>query len=122
MAPVDTVALNIPDYLTVVKFPMDLGTISKRLEASTNKPIDRSYKSPLEFRDDVRQVWANCRAYNRPGQDVRIMGDFLSEMWERKWCQSEIEEKWELELTGNAQVQDPSTAWTSYVFFVGSGQ
>jgi hypothetical protein len=29
--PVDTVALGIPDYYTVIKRPMDLGTIEKNL-------------------------------------------------------------------------------------------
>lgn len=101
----DPVALNLPDYLTVVSHPMDLGTITKRLEACPGKGVSRYYKSVLEFRDDMRLVWANCRAYNRPGQDVRIMGDFLSEMWERKWCQSEIEDKWRAEEEGNPQVR-----------------
>jgi hypothetical protein len=31
--PVDPVALNIPDYLDVVKQPMDLGTVLKNLDA-----------------------------------------------------------------------------------------
>ncbi|GMH46103.1 hypothetical protein BSKO_14067 [Bryopsis sp. KO-2023] len=106
---VDPVALNIPDYFTVVSKPMDLGTISKKLEQDSARGLDRRYSTPMEFRDDMRQVWANCRAYNRPGQDVRIMGDFLSEMWEKKWCQSEVEEKWKAEQDGNAQVAFPES-------------
>ena len=106
LEPVDTVALNIPDYHDVVKQPMDLGTVSKKVAHEPEKGIGRQYRTPVEFRDDVRLVWSNCRAYNRPGQDVRAMGDFLSEMWEKRWCQSEIEDKWNLEEgNGNDQVR-----------------
>jgi hypothetical protein len=30
--PVDTVKLRLPDYFTIIKKPMDLGTIKKRLD------------------------------------------------------------------------------------------
>ncbi len=32
LTPVDTVKLNIPDYFMIIKRPMDLGTIKKRLD------------------------------------------------------------------------------------------
>lgn len=31
-APVDVKALNIPDYLHIIKHPMDFGTIKKRMD------------------------------------------------------------------------------------------
>jgi len=92
-APVDPVKLNIPDYFNIIKKPMDLGTIEKKLAHNPAKNTHREYKSPIEFRDDVRQVWENCRIYNRPGQDVRKMGDKLSEAFERKWVAAAIEAK-----------------------------
>lgn len=76
---------------------MKIGLITKNIENDLKRNITRIYKSPLEFRDDMRQVWTNCRIYNKPGQDVRLMGDTLSEFWEKKWCLSEIEEKWSFE-------------------------
>lgn len=97
LEPVDAKALNIPDYYEVITRPMDLGTITRRLENDPRRGRYRMYTSPLEFRDDVRLVWSNCWTYNKPGQDVRIMGDTLSELWEKKWCQAEIEAKWENE-------------------------
>ncbi|CAD7700114.1 unnamed protein product [Ostreobium quekettii] len=109
---VDPVALNIPDYLDVVKRPMDLGEVSRRVAHEPEKGIYRQYGCPAEFRDDVRQIWSNCRAYNRPGQDVRAMGDFLSEMWEKRWCQSEIEEKWNAE-EGGGSGQGSTSAFSS---------
>ena len=49
MTPVDHVALNIPDYPTVVTHPMDLGTINDKLSAS-------QYQSASGFVLDVRLV------------------------------------------------------------------
>eukprot|EP00951_Prasinocladus_malaysianus_P046938 scaffold648205_cov48-Prasinocladus_malaysianus.AAC.1 len=72
---------------------MDLGTVEKKLAHNPNKGQHREYKHPLEFRDDVRQIWENCRTYNRPGQDIRKMGDRLSDSFEKKWAASEIEKK-----------------------------
>ena len=82
-APVDPVKLNIPDYFNIIKKPMDLGTVEKKLQHNPGKNISRDYTDPLEFRDDVRQVWLNCKTYNRTGQDVRKMGDRLSDSLRR---------------------------------------
>jgi hypothetical protein len=49
LQPVDPIALNILDYYNYVQRPMDLRTIKNRISAM-------HYKTPLEFRDDVRQV------------------------------------------------------------------
>ncbi|KAI9983493.1 hypothetical protein PInf_007524 [Phytophthora infestans] len=55
--PVDPVQWNIPDYFDIIKCPMDLGTIKKRLEAE-------HYNSVEAFAGDVRLVFENCIAYN----------------------------------------------------------
>lgn len=60
LQPVDPIALNILDYYNYVQRPMDLRTIKERI-ASMN------YKTPFEFRDDVRQV----------GTMQRLMGSHL---------------------------------------------
>ncbi len=81
---------------------MDLGTIQKKFPGkgkfNEKRPEFREYKTPYEFRDDVRLVWANCRTYNAVGHAVRTMGDTLSETWEKKWALSSIESKWEEEM------------------------
>jgi len=56
-APVDPVALCIPDYYTIVKEPMDFGTIKKKL-------TDHVYMTCKEFVDDVELVFSNCINYN----------------------------------------------------------
>lgn len=54
--PVDPQKLKIPDYFIVIKKPMDLGTVLKKLRS---KPL--GYTAPSEVADDVRQIWINCR-------------------------------------------------------------
>jgi E1A/CREB-binding protein len=58
--PVDPVDLNLPDYFDVVKKPMDLGTVKKKLDNSVYRDID-------EFIGDVRLVFDNAILYNGNG-------------------------------------------------------
>ncbi|KAI9315156.1 hypothetical protein BX666DRAFT_1959745 [Dichotomocladium elegans] len=46
-----------PDYFDVIKNPMDLGTVTKKLKAL-------QYKSKKEFADDLYLIYENCLAYN----------------------------------------------------------
>ncbi|KAJ2012827.1 hypothetical protein GGI06_004021, partial [Coemansia sp. S85] len=57
LKPVDIVALNIPDYPTIVKTPMDLSTIERKLKA-------RQYVDTQAFIDDMRLMINNCYMYN----------------------------------------------------------
>ncbi|CAL5222926.1 g5360 [Coccomyxa viridis] len=96
--PVDPVKLKIFDYFDFVKTPMALNDVQGKLAHAPAKGIFRKYKSVLEFRDDMRQIWENCRIYNPIGQPVRTNGDHLSDFWEKKWQQSQLEQKWEAEM------------------------
>lgn len=64
--PVDALKLGIPDYLEVVKHPMDFGTIKKKLN-------NNAYRSGEELIKDLDQVFENCRLYNKPESDVITM-------------------------------------------------
>ena len=55
--PVDYVALNLPDYPIIVKHPMDLGTVRKRLH-------EGKYCSLDTFADDIRLVFRNAMTFN----------------------------------------------------------
>ncbi|KAF2018447.1 transcriptional activator spt7 [Aaosphaeria arxii CBS 175.79] len=46
-----------PDYYTVIKQPMDIGTMMKKLK-------QLHYKSKKEFVDDLMLIWSNCLKYN----------------------------------------------------------
>ncbi|CAA2992808.1 transcription factor GTE10 [Olea europaea subsp. europaea] len=62
--PVDTVKLNIPDYFNVIKHPMDLGTIKKKLHSG-------GYSSPMGFAADVRLTFENALTYNP--REMRVL-------------------------------------------------
>ncbi|KAE8152714.1 histone acetyltransferase SAGA/ADA, catalytic subunit PCAF/GCN5 [Aspergillus avenaceus] len=48
---------DAPDYYTIIKHPMDLGSMTKKLKAL-------QYKSKQEFVDDLNLIWSNCFKYN----------------------------------------------------------
>lgn len=76
--PVDVVKLNIPDYYTVIKHPMDFSTIKSKLNRG-------EYTSPLGFAADVRLTFSNAMTYNPPGNDVHFMAQTLSKNFEQRW-------------------------------------
>lgn len=55
--PVDPEALGIPDYPTIVKEPMDLSTVEKKLKTG-------QYLVPSQFATDIRKIWSNAILYN----------------------------------------------------------
>ena len=79
MLPVDPVALNIPDYLEIIKNPMDLSTIRKKLDS-------KMYASMDQFEEDVRLMFSNCYTYNPPESDVHKMGRQLEAIFDSKWA------------------------------------
>ncbi|KAL8972809.1 MAG: hypothetical protein Q9183_000336 [Haloplaca sp. 2 TL-2023] len=48
---------DAPDYSNVIKQPMDLGTMTKKLKNVT-------YKSKQDFVTDLNLIWSNCLTYN----------------------------------------------------------
>jgi E1A/CREB-binding protein len=61
--PVDPVKLMIPDYPDIIKRPMDLGTIRKRLDSSY-------YRDLGECANDIRLTFDNAMLYNPMHTDV----------------------------------------------------
>lgn len=55
--PVNVEALDIPDYLTIVKKPMDFGTIKTKIK-------EQKYANISEFMEDMELVFYNCKLYN----------------------------------------------------------
>lgn len=83
-APVDAKGLGLHDYFTIIKHPMDLGSVKSRLNKNW-------YKSPREFAEDVRLTFHNAMTYNPKGQDVHIMAEQLSKIFEDKWTAIEAD-------------------------------
>ncbi|XP_071734170.1 transcription factor GTE9-like [Rutidosis leptorrhynchoides] len=76
--PVDVVALRIPDYYTVIKHPMDLGTVKTKLHSG-------KYVDPWGFASDVRLTFSNALTYNPRGNNVHVMAETLSNFFEVRW-------------------------------------
>lgn len=68
--PVDPVELGLPDYFQIVKKPMDLGTIQKKLESGQYHAID-------DFHTDVHLTFDNAMLYNEDGSVVYDMAKEL---------------------------------------------
>ena len=77
MAPVDAEALGLADYHDVVKAPMDLGTVERRLGGG-------SYANPQKLVDDVRLTFANAQKYNPPAHPVHEAATHLGCVFEKK--------------------------------------
>lgn len=75
--PVDAGKLNLPDYHKIIKQPMDLGTIKKRLE-------NNYYWKAQEAIDDFQTMFDNCYVYNKPGEDVVVMAQALEKIFKGK--------------------------------------
>ncbi|XP_030563689.1 uncharacterized protein LOC115764624 [Drosophila novamexicana] len=74
MEPVDTKALNVPTYYTIIEHPMDVGTIIMRVE-------NRYYRSVHELINDVRLVIRNCFTFNMPEATVYRDGQKLEKLF-----------------------------------------
>ncbi|KAF2314636.1 hypothetical protein GH714_028129 [Hevea brasiliensis] len=71
--PVDPVALNIPDYFSIISNPMDLGTIKSKLEKN-------QYSGAEEFAADVRLTFSNAMLYNPPTNYVHQMAESMNKI------------------------------------------
>lgn len=84
LLPVNT--KQFPTYRKVIKYPMDLSTIKKRLQ-------DMVYKSRDDFITDVRQIFDNCEMFNEDDSPVGTAGHGMRKYFEQRWA--ELTEKHE---------------------------
>lgn len=78
-APVDPVALGIPDYLDVIDTPMDFGTICQDLERG-NK-----YMNSEDVYKDVQFIWDNCTKYNSKGDYIIELMKRVKKAFMKNW-------------------------------------
>jgi len=84
---VDWEGLGLTDYLVIIKQPMDLGTVRKRLERG-------EYRRMEDCAADIRLIWSNSMLYNAPGSLVYNRAKALSDYWESQWssfCKDDVE-------------------------------
>ncbi|MCJ1274788.1 hypothetical protein MMC21_002586 [Puttea exsequens] len=79
MQPVDPVALNIPSYHSIIKKPIDFGTMRSKLNGG-------EYENAKEFEADARLVFQNCYKFNKPGEPVNVMGHNFEEIFDSEWA------------------------------------
>ncbi|KAM0747899.1 Bromodomain-containing protein [Meredithblackwellia eburnea MCA 4105] len=67
---------EVTDYYTVIKNPMDLATMDRKLEANNYETLD-------DFVADAKLIFANCRQYNDSGsnyvKNANKLENFLNE-------------------------------------------
>jgi E1A/CREB-binding protein len=68
--PVDPVELGLPDYYDIIKKPMDLGSVQKRLE-------NGAYHAIEDFQRDCQLTFENAMTYNEDGSVVYDMAKEL---------------------------------------------
>ncbi|XP_059403454.1 bromodomain-containing protein 3-like isoform X7 [Carassius carassius] len=83
--PVDAIKLNLPDYHKIIKNPMDMGTIKKRLE-------NNYYWTAGECMQDFNTMFTNCYIYNKPTDDIVLMAQALEKIFLQKVAQMPQEE------------------------------
>ncbi|KAG2461220.1 BRDT protein, partial [Polypterus senegalus] len=77
--PVDAQSLGLHDYHEIIKHPMDLGTMKKKMD-------DRKYKDAQEFAADFRLMFMNCYKYNPPDHEVVAMARKLQDIFEMRFA------------------------------------
>ncbi|XP_029946339.1 bromodomain-containing protein 4 isoform X2 [Salarias fasciatus] len=95
-APVDAIKLNLPDYYSIIKTPMDMGTIKKRLENSY-------YWNAQECIQDFNTMFTNCYIYNKPGDDIVLMAEALEKVFLQKVTEMPQEETEIVVMTGKGR-------------------
>ncbi|KAM9793067.1 bromodomain-containing protein 4-like [Neosynchiropus ocellatus] len=84
-APVDAIKLGLPDYYKIIKSPMDMGTIKKRLE-------NNYYWNAQECIQDFNTMFTNCYIYNKPADDIVLMAKALEKLFLQKITEMPQEE------------------------------
>uniref|UniRef100_W8B2J0 Bromodomain adjacent to zinc finger domain protein 2B n=5 Tax=Ceratitis capitata TaxID=7213 RepID=W8B2J0_CERCA len=78
LLPVNT--KQFPTYRKIIKNPMDLSTIKKRVH-------DLTYKSREDFCVDVRQIFDNCEMFNEDDSPVGKAGHGMRKFFELRWAE-----------------------------------
>ncbi|CAL6053442.1 Bromodomain-containing_protein [Hexamita inflata] len=70
--PVDYVGIPLPDYLEIVKRPMDFQMLRRNL-------MNGEYEFLYEFLHDADLIWTNCKTYNLDDKGFREICDYMEE-------------------------------------------
>lgn len=76
----DWVKMELPTYPKIVKRPMDMSTMRRKLE-------NHDYPTAQRFYDDFKLMIKNCKLFNPVGTPVCTAGQELDRVFEEKWRQ-----------------------------------
>ncbi|XP_041801514.1 E3 ubiquitin-protein ligase TRIM33 isoform X3 [Chelmon rostratus] len=71
---------SVPNYYKIIKQPMDLKKVKKRLQLRSSL----YYQSTQEFVSDMRLIFKNCAKYNEAGSEMAISGEAVGLYFEEK--------------------------------------
>ncbi|KAM9735021.1 bromodomain-containing protein 3-like isoform 1-T3 [Menidia menidia] len=98
--PVDAEVLGLHDYHDIIKYPMDLGTVKRKMEGG-------EYLDAQQFAADVRLIFSNCYKYNPSHHSVVGMARKLQGVFEQKFAKMPDER---VELTAPAAFRPAKSA------------
>jgi len=75
--PVNYMELGLTDYPQVIKTPMDLGSIHKKMQ-------HKDYLSVEDFAHDVKLVWQNAITYNSSASMFGVVAGILAQTFDRR--------------------------------------
>ncbi|KAJ3164425.1 hypothetical protein HDU88_005302 [Geranomyces variabilis] len=103
LEPVDPVRLGIPTYFTLIKQPMDISTIEKKLREST-------YASAQQFADDVTLMLQNCFTFNGRESPVGQNGQALERAFAKQMEKLPLQSKSDKSKKRTSSVYDTPIA------------
>ncbi|XP_020551828.1 uncharacterized protein LOC105169094 isoform X3 [Sesamum indicum] len=94
-APVDPIALGIPDYFDIIDTPMDFRTICSKLESGLK------YRNSEEVFKDVELIWDNCCKYNKKGSLILELMKRVKINFKRQWTAAGLYREQSTATTGH---------------------
>ena len=82
--PVDPIELGIPDYLQIIKNPMDFSTIKRKLS-------NNLYTNFKQFTEDIALVFDNCYMYNGANSSVGLACTLVKNEYQKLYEQMGME-------------------------------
>ena len=77
LEPVDYMGLNLLDYPTIIKHPMDLSTAKSKL-------LKNEYLTFQDLYNDIDLIWKNCKTYNREGSEIVKMANHCEKVFKKQ--------------------------------------
>jgi hypothetical protein len=82
LTPVDYQGLKLQDYTSIIKTPMDLGTVESRFKGTDGED---QYPTPKDYYRELRLVFENAKRYNPPGSDLHRKAVTFLNQFEDWW-------------------------------------